>query len=84
MAGNKLSVLILTPAMGSFRIQNFNLVLKNIIKVTRENQVLYRSTPTPTGTLPKYQHLPIGYIVVSSELPFNGSEKLTVIYKDLI
>lgn len=84
MAGNKLSVAILKPAAGAIKAQSASIIFKTIIKVTRENQVLYRSTPKPTGTLPQFQYVAFGQIFVSPELPFNGTEKLTIIYKDLI
>lgn len=81
---NDLKKIVLTPANGSYVFTVTSLLYKTIIKVTRENQVLFPSVTVPVGTDPFYSYTTRGVIRVSSLLRFNGSEKLTVIYKDLI
>lgn len=81
---NDLKKIVIAPANGAYAVSSTSLLYKNIIKVSRENQVLFKVEGIPTGTLPKYSYSVRGIINVSPSLRFNGSEKLTVIYKDLI
>jgi hypothetical protein len=83
MANGKLITSLYVPKAGTTTVSIPGLVFRDVIAVFRESKVHFRVSTTPTGTEYKYSSI-FGRLYFDSSNPFDGVEKLTLIYKSLI